>query len=403
MVMVPLYLPMVNDHEALTEAPILLGGINLFLQQKAGLFRHTPRWFDRFLDSGRLLRRASDFAGMTSAHDLGAMTLSSFEGLDGVQGKEWRRLVSWVKAEGKPDVVSLSNGLLSGVAAAIREDVGVPVIASFQGEDSFLDGLPQSYAAQSWEAYGKAAAHVDRFIAPSRYAGEYMERRLGLRPDRWEVVANGIDCDDFTMGDGLPAPPVIGFLSRLCPPKGLETVVESFLLLRRRRGGGGIRLHLGGAMTPEDKGFVSTLQARIEREGAGGDISWFPNMSFGGKQEFLRGLTLLSVPSRFPEVFGLFLIEAMASGVPVVQPRSGAFPEIVEGTGGGWIYDGQGAEVLADAWEASLSDEKEIARRGAAGRAGVERGYTAEGMAREYARIAEATVAKDVEGGAGIV
>ncbi|MEM7146148.1 MAG: glycosyltransferase family 4 protein [Verrucomicrobiota bacterium] len=396
MVLVPLYLPMVGDHDAMTEAPILLGGINLFLQEKTGLFRKTPRWLDRLLDSQALLRRASEFAGMTSAHDLGTMTLSSFEGLAGHQGKEWRRLMQWLKDEGKPDVVSLSNGLLSGVAGAIREEVGVPVVASFQGEDSFLDGLPEPYAARSWEAYGEAASGVDRFIAPSRFAGEDMARRLGLEEGHWEVVSNGIEVDKIPLRERAPKEVTIGFLSRMCPPKGLETVVEAFLILRKRRAG--VRLKIGGATTPEDRAFIEDLKARIAAAGAEGEVEWYPNMSFEEKVVFLQSLTILSVPSRFQEAFGLFLVEAMAAGVPVVQPRAGAFPEIVEATGGGWIYDGEGPEALAEAWDASLADDAELIRRGKAGRAGVEGSYTAGHMAKGYADVVEKAAAKGVEG-----
>ncbi|MEM8955244.1 MAG: glycosyltransferase family 4 protein [Verrucomicrobiota bacterium] len=400
MVLVPLYLPMVTDHEEMAEAPILLGGINLYLQQKAEIFRRTPRWLDRVLDSTVLLRRASDFAGMTSAHDLGTMTLSSFEGLDGHQRKEWRRLLKWLRDEGKPDVVSLSNGLLTGVARAIREEIGVPVIASFQGEDSFLDGLPEPYGQRSWDAYSRAAEDVDWFVAPSEFAGRDMASRLGLANGQWELVGNGIDMAGIRMREGLPRVPVIGFLSRMCPPKGLDTVVEAFLILRRRMDD--VELRIGGAMTPEDRDFVLALKRRIAAAGAENAVRWLPNMTFKEKVSFLRSLTLLSVPSRFKEAFGLFLIEAMAAGVPVVQPRAGAFPEIVGNTGGGWIYDGEGAEALAAAWEEALSDDGEVSTRGKAGRSGVEARYTAGHMARGYASIVEKAVAKGVERAARI-
>src|SRR5260370_9128429 len=53
------------------------------------------------------------------------------------------------------------------------------------------------------------------------------------------------------------------------------------------------------------------------------------------KIEFLRSLDVLSVPATYDEPKGIFLLEAMASGVPVVQPRRGAFPEMLRRTGGG--------------------------------------------------------------------
>ncbi|MFV1995792.1 MAG: transposase [Verrucomicrobiales bacterium] len=122
--MVPLYLPLVLDEagagdEALASMPIFLGGVNLFLQEKAGIFRHAPRWMERLLDSKALLRGAAHFAGMTSARDLGEMTLSSFRAAEGRQVKEWRKLLDWIEGEGRPDVISLSNGLLIGIAKTL--------------------------------------------------------------------------------------------------------------------------------------------------------------------------------------------------------------------------------------------------------------------------------------------
>ena len=57
------------------------------------------------------------------------------------------------------------------------------------------------------------------------------------------------------------------------------------------------------------------------------------------KIDFLRNLDVLCVPATYDEPKGIFLLEAMANGVPVVQPRRGAFPEILEKTGGGILVE----------------------------------------------------------------
>ncbi len=65
------------------------------------------------------------------------------------------------------------------------------------------------------------------------------------------------------------------------------------------------------------------------------------------KIDFLRNLDVLSVPATYDEPKGMFLLEAMANGVPVVQPRRGAFPEIMEKTGGGILVEPDDTASLA--------------------------------------------------------
>jgi glycosyltransferase involved in cell wall biosynthesis len=67
-----------------------------------------------------------------------------------------------------------------------------------------------------------------------------------------------------------------------------------------------------------------------------------------GKLAFLRGIDVFSVPATYDEPKGMSLLEAMASGVPVVQPRRGAFTEIVERTGGGLLVEPDDPEKLAE-------------------------------------------------------
>ena len=97
MTLVPLYLPMVTDDEhEHTKAPLFLGGINMYLQQKFSFFRWTPKWIDRFFDRESLLMGLIEKAGMTRARDLGEMTVSSLKGTHGEQRKEVQKLLTWL-------------------------------------------------------------------------------------------------------------------------------------------------------------------------------------------------------------------------------------------------------------------------------------------------------------------
>ena len=188
-VLLPMYLPHFVDEESVAEenAPLFFGGINVYLQQKSAFFRNSPAWLDRWLDSPALLRRAAARSGMTSARDLGELTLSMLQGEEGRQAKELEKVIAWLsRKENRPDVVCLSNVLLVGLARRIRQALDVPVVCTLQGEESFVDALPEP--ERCWQALRERAGDVSLFVAVSRYYGEVMTRRLGLAPERVEVV-----------------------------------------------------------------------------------------------------------------------------------------------------------------------------------------------------------------------
>src|SRR6185436_11285152 len=90
--LIPTYTPIRTDEPDVSQSRVFFGGINVYLQQKVALFRHTPWLLDRLLDAPRLLRWVSRFAMKTSAHDLGDLTISILKGEHGYQRKEVAKL-----------------------------------------------------------------------------------------------------------------------------------------------------------------------------------------------------------------------------------------------------------------------------------------------------------------------
>jgi len=91
-VMAPLYLPLVTDGEAPSpEQPVRVGGVALYFQQKFSWFKYVPKFMHRWLDNPKLLRWASKRMEMTSARDLGEMTVGSLLGEKGRQWVEWEK------------------------------------------------------------------------------------------------------------------------------------------------------------------------------------------------------------------------------------------------------------------------------------------------------------------------
>ncbi len=392
--MIPLYLPLkIAEAERLIDTPIFFGGINVYLQQKSGLFRRTPRWIDRLFDSRRLLGWAARKAGMTNAQELGAATISMLQGEDGRQVKELDRLVDWLSAnEQKPDIVCLSNILLAGLARRIRERLGVPVVCLLQDEDGFLDGLTASHAERSWGIVRERARDIDAFLAVSQYFAETMRRRLAVQEDRVHVAYTGVALDEYVPADAHPSVPTIGFLSRMCPERGLERLVDAFVLLKKNEQLASAKLRVSGGRSAGDEPFIERLQGKLAAAGVLQDVEFLQAFDRGAKLEFLRGLSVLSVPEPRPTAYGLYVLEALAMGVPVVEPAIGCFPETLALTGGGVLYEPNTAEKLAETLAPLLLDPPAARRLGMQGRAGMLKAFNIERTAAEMIRIYEQVV-----------
>jgi len=388
--MVPLYLPMTLDEEDESAGtPIFFGGVNVYLQQKSGLFRHLPKRVHQWLSSPQVLRWASGRAAKTRAADVGELTISMMRGEQGQQAAELEQLIAWLKERERPEVVCLSNGLLIGMVRRLHRDLGTRIVCMLQGEDTFLDSLPEEMRGRAWSLLSERAREVDLFIAPSNYYAERMRERLGIPGDKMRVVYNGINLDGYKHRATPPGPPAIGFFARMCREKGLDSLVEAYLILRERNRIPRLGLKVGGGCGPADEPFVTELQKKLEAAGVMDDVQFRPNLSRQAKQDFLRSLSVFSVPALYGEAFGLYLLEAWACGVPVVQPRVAAFPELIEQTGGGLVYDSPNPEALADALEELLLNPIKAQKLGQAGHEAVTRDFSMERMAERVLHVYE--------------
>ncbi|HEV7404477.1 MAG TPA: glycosyltransferase family 4 protein [Chthoniobacteraceae bacterium] len=393
--LVPMYLPLTLDEQsASTNLPVFYGGISVYLKQKFAFFRATPRWLDKLLNARGFLRLAGRQAGMTGGQDLGPITISMLRGEDGNQARELEDLVRWVAQE-RPDVVWLSTALLAGLARRIKHELDIPVFCSLQGEDTFLDELTEPSRTEAWKTLADRARDLECVVAPSAWYAELMGRRMQLAPEQLRIIPNAINLEGYAPGEP-EQPPVIGFLARFIPGKGLGLVVDAFLELKRRGRFPQTRLRCIGAMTAGDERYVQTLQKKIAAAGLTADVEFRPNVSREEKIAGLQTLTLLTTPTTYGESFGLYLIEAMAAGVPVVQPRTAAFTEIVEQTGGGLLFDEITPPALADAWESLLADPARARELGRRGRASVESDYSIERLASNLLALAREKTAHSI-------
>ena len=384
--MFPMYLPLLTDEPSQADnSNLVFGGINVYLQQKSSLFRKTPNWLDNLFDAPALLKFMGQLSGMTSSSNLGEITVSVLQAERGKQAKEVGKLIDRLRQYQPIDAVILSTALQIGLARAIKEQLHLPIIAFLQGEDNFLDLLPSPYSSQAWSILQSDSKHIDQFIAPSAFFAAVMKDRLGIDTNRLCVIPNGINLEDYQPAQSPPQPPTIGYLARLTRDKGLGTSIKAYIHLKREGRYPGCRLEVAGTLTSEDRPFVDEQRRLLKAAGVESSARFRYNLTRSEKVAFLRNLTLFSVPAHYGEAFGLYLLEAMAAAIPVVQPEVAAFPEIVRETGGGLLYQPNTPEALAVAWESLLDDPLRARALGVCGRQIVVERYDIRLMAESVA------------------
>ena len=366
--LLPIYTPTLTDEPNVSQEKVFFGGISVYLEQYLPLFRKSPRWLDRLWDSKPMLRLASRRSISTSPRMLGELTVSMLKGEAGFQQKEISKLIDWLKHEGPPDLVSLPYSLLIGLARPIKEALGRPICCTLQGEDLFLEGLHEPYKSEALDLIRANVEHVDVFISVSEYYARFTPAYLGIPRAKISVVPLGINLQGYeprAVSERKPGqqPFTVGFFARVAPEKGLHVLADAYRRLRASDAlGGEVRLEAAGYLAAEHRKYLSGIEQQMKDAGLGSEFHYRGVLTREQKISFLRELNVLSVPATYDEPKGIFLLEAMACGVPVVQPARGAFPEIIEKTGGGLLVAADDVESLAEGI-LSLFRDRELAEK----------------------------------------
>ena len=381
-VLTPVYTPTKTDERNVSKNHVFFGGISVFLEQHSALFRHSPWILDRLWDAEWVIKMASKRQIKVSPKSLGELTVSMLRGEQGFQRKEIDKLLDWLRSEPPFDVVNLPYTLLIGLAEPLKRTLNAAVCCTLQGEDLFLDGIGEPYKSESLKLIQSAAQHVEAFLPVSRYYQDYMPGYLGLPREKMRLVPLGINLDGHTVRPRRRSDVfTIGYFARVAPEKGLHALAEAYRQLRSRPGIGRSRLVAAGYLAPEHEEYLEKVRRDLRSWGLENEFEYRGEVDRAGKLAFFQGIDVLSVPATYQEPKGIFLFEAMASGVPVVQPRRGAFPEIIENTGGGIIVEPDNPDALADGWLELWRDPARANALGAAGAEGVKRHYTVGRMA----------------------
>jgi len=403
--LVPLYTPLLTEEPDQSIQQVFFGGVSVYLRQVLPWGDRLPAMLSRWLDRPGLLRMLSRRAIRTDARRLGSLTLSMVRGEHGRQRADVARLVTWLKAQPRPDVINLGNFLIAGCVPMLKRELGVPIVVTLQGDDLFLDDLTPAFRDDVETELKRIARDVDGFIVHSHYYAEEMGRRFDIPAERMHVVPLGIAADTLAACSNANAmkefrrdsgnlnapPPTIGYLARICPAKGLHILVDTLMTLRAMPDMERVQIRVAGWVGPDDESYLKRQQQRLVDAGHEDAFELHRAPGFQEKLSFLRGIDVLSVPTTYREPKGRYVLEALAAGVPVVQPRHGAFPEILARTGGGELFEPGDAAALAAALQGLLSDPQRRRELGEQGRIGVAKHHTDEhaaaGTLEVYRRV----------------
>lgn len=370
-ILIPTYTPIQTDEANVSSERLFLGGLNVYLQQISPVFRYMPKWADQFLSSPRLVNWIASRAMGTSAKQLGALTVSMLQGADGKQRKEVSRLCDWLVKQ-KPDVIIFSNLLIAGCISEIKRRMSCPVLVMLQGDDIFYDGLIEPYRSQSLDLLRKLTRQVDQFIVHSEFYGRKMEGMLHLRQGHWSVIPLSLDLSDFRNLKSEPdlnRPPTVGYLARLAPEKGLHVLVDAFIDVQKKLPKA--KLAIAGWLGKQNHDYWNEQKEKLRRAGLMNAFEYAGSVDREGKLSFLKSIDVLCVPTVYHEPKGLFVLESLAAGVPVVQPNHGAFPELITRLGGGHLVATEQPNALAERLQLVLSDLASTRELGRVGRAAV--------------------------------
>jgi len=311
------------------------------------------------------------------------------KGDEGYQSDELEQLIHFLKHHEKPDVVHISNALLMGLAKRIRKDVAVPVVCSLQDEDVWIDAMSESYIKGLWDLMSEKAKDIDAFVAVSHYFAGVMKKKMRIPDEKLHVVHVGVNPASYEVNDPCINPPVIGYLSRMNKENGFEIIVDAFIQLKMRPDFQNVILRCSGGKTDDDNKFIKKQVEKLEKRGYAKAVEFIDNFAQEDTETFFKGLSVLSVPVLKGEAFGLYQLESLASGIPIIQPALGAFPEVVKATGGGAIYDPNTPKALADKLAEVLSDKDQLKKFSENGLKSINKEFNSKALTERMIKIYE--------------
>jgi glycosyltransferase involved in cell wall biosynthesis len=385
---IPLYLPPdVNTENPGLDDNVFFGAISLYLREKVTILKNMPQFIGRILDSKPLLKMAAKRAGTTRTEGMEDMTLDMITGEKAFPEKELTRLVEYLEKDGKPDIIHLSNALIIGLARQLKSRMRVKIVCSLLNEDDWIDEMAEPWQSQAWKLIAREAEYIDAFVTPSNYYRDLFRARTGIINNHFHVVPLGFEATNLMDIQKKNNWPSLGYFCRISEQNGFDKLVDAFIRLRKEERIPGLTLHVSGGYTGDDKDFISIQVKKIRKSELQDSVKFYDDFTGEGKREFFENIDVMCVPVRKHDGYGLYLLEANAAGIPVIQPSTGAFPEIIEKTSGGITYLPDDIEGLASALEKFMNDKELVRKCAVQGRENVLKELSIEKMSSELSLV----------------
>ncbi len=395
--LIPTYTPLKTDEASVSQDRVFFGGINVFLQQKSAVFRHTPWSLDRLLDTRPFMKFLSKQRGTVDPTRLGDMTVSMLLGQDGHQKKELEKLLRWLETDVRPDLVHLSNAMLIAMAPAMRDRLNCPVVCSLSGEDVFLERIIEPHYSRARNLLRQHAGDAQAYVALNQYYADFMIDYMNLPLERVHVIPHGLQLDGHAeeprarLDKSPDDPVVIGYFARMCEDKGFHLLVDAFIQMCQDTDLPPLLLRAAGYCSKGDRLFLAEQVKKLQAAGLAERFEYLGEPDRAGKIEIIQSFDVMSVPTVYPESKGLSVLEALANGVPVVQPAHGAFPELIDDTDAGLLFEPMQTESLCVALKKFVLDADLAHHCGRRGHAAIRQRYNADAMAEQtvnlYSRV----------------
>jgi glycosyltransferase involved in cell wall biosynthesis len=309
------------------------------------------------------------------------------KGENAFPAKELQRLIDYLTRDGKPDIIHLSNALIIGLARRIKKKLDVKIVCSLLNEDDWIDEMAEPYQSGAWKLISKEASYVDAFLTPSTYYKELFIAKTGISGENFNVIPLGIDTGELTIIGKRENYPSIGYFCRINSQNGFDKLVDAFIELKKDNDLPGLTLHVSGGYTGDDKPFIADQIRKIKSNGLKSFVRIYQEFHGNSKQEFFSNIDVMSVPVRKHDGYGLYILEANAAGIPVVQPATGAFPEIIARTMGGIIYSPDTVSELSASLLKLLKDNDLRYRLGKLGKEKVLTDLSLEKMSLDLSKV----------------
>jgi glycosyltransferase involved in cell wall biosynthesis len=359
----------------------------MYLREKVPFLKNMPVFMDKLFDSAPMLKMAAKRAGTTRTEGLEDMTLNMIKGENAFPEKELQRLADYLCKDGKPDIIHLSNALIIGLAHQLKKKMDVKIVCSLLNEDDWINEMAEPYQSNAWKLISKEAHNVDAFLSPSNYYKDFFISKTGISGDNFQVVPLGLDPADLLSIEKNNNWPAIGYYCRINSHNGFDKIVDAFIKLKSENSLPGLTLHVSGGYTGDDKPFIDKQLRKVRAAGFKDFVRIYSEFQGNIKQDFFSNIDVMSVPVRKHDGYGLYLLEANAAGIPVVQPLTGAFPEIIEKTGGGITYFPDNVNELSASLMKLLLDNELRSRLSAVGRENVLKELSLDKMSEGLAKV----------------